>query len=173
MKTLPSSLLNFATDNRHSMFDRSDLEKIPSELLWFWEPGITYSGLYCVSYPQSAFTYPDSEECIRVTRVPKPQDDNGLGFWLQAERQDHWPERRPYFARYVTQAQFERITEDRFNQMVAEQTVDLIAPLQQPLHAPSGFIGAMLMYSMKTDFIVSLFAEYEDEFVHFYWHTTS
>lgn len=29
------------------------------------------------------------------------------------------------------------------------------------------------MYSMKTEFIVSLFAEYEDEYIHFYWDTTS
>ncbi len=28
------------------------------------------------------------------------------------------------------------------------------------------------MYSMETDFIVDLFAEYQNEYVHFYWHTT-
>jgi hypothetical protein len=35
------------------------------------------------------------------------------------------------------------------------------------------FVGAVLLYSMKADFIVSLVAEYEDEFIHFYWDTTA
>lgn len=27
------------------------------------------------------------------------------------------------------------------------------------------------MYSTKTDFIVSLLAEYEDQFIHYFWET--
>lgn len=74
---------------------------------------------------------------------------------------------------YVSDAKFEDISEAVFNKMVAGAAHYLIAPLKQPLHEPNGFIGALLMYSMKTEFTISLFAEYEDEYIHFYWDTTA
>ncbi|WP_425502575.1 hypothetical protein [Pseudomonas izuensis] len=107
------------------------------------------------------FSNRSSEERIRVTRVHKRQGENGSNFWLFAE----WIDWRPGGERYFAEAVF--------NQMVADQAIDLIAPLKQPLHEPTGFVGALLMYSMKTEFIVSLFAEYEDEYIHFYWDTTA
>jgi len=55
--------------------------------------------------------------------------------------------------------------------MVMESSRQLLVPLFLPLHPPTGFVGALLMYSTKTDFIVSLLAEYEDQFIHYFWGT--
>ncbi|EJM24704.1 hypothetical protein [Pseudomonas sp. GM25] len=153
------------------MFDRNDFDQLTRQQLLFWPCHNDCPGLYYLTYPSSAFLVPCGQEYIRITRVSKSHHTNGLNVWLNAE----WHERQPggdhSFPEYVGGAQFEPISEEVFNQLVAERAVELIVPLKQPLHEPSGFIGALLMYSMKTDFIVSLFAEYEDEFVHFYWHT--
>ena len=130
-------------------------------------------GLYYVTYPGIAFRCSASQQIIRITRAPKRQGENGLNFWLHAEWMDWRPGGESYFPGYVSDAQFEEISEAVFNQMVADQAFELIAPLKQPLHESTGFVGALLMYSMKTEFIVSLFAEYEDEYIHFYWDTTS
>lgn len=70
-------------------------------------------------------------------------------------------------------AAFELISEPDFNSLVAEHCAGLIVKPQLPLKGEGNFLGAVLLYSMKTDFIVSLVAEYEDEFVHFYWETTA
>lgn len=155
------------------MFDRSDFDQLSSEQLTFWTAHNDCPGIYYTVYPQSAFQTRSSEECIRVTRVCKRQGENGLNFWLFAEWIDWRPGGESYFAGYVSGAKFEKISEAVFNQMVADRTIDLIAPLKQPLHESTGFVGALLMYSMKTEFIVSLFAEYEDEYVHFFWETTA
>ncbi|UVK86160.1 hypothetical protein LOY52_14800 [Pseudomonas sp. B21-051] len=155
------------------MFNRNDFDHLPKEEMTYWSARRGCRGLYYVTYPAVAFQYPDSEETIRITRAPKQQGENGLKFWLYAECVDWHPERESYFSGYISDAGFEEIPEAVFNQMVADQARDLIAPLKQPLHAPNGFIGALLMYSMKTEFTVSLFAEYEDEYIHFYWDTTS
>ena len=74
---------------------------------------------------------------------------------------------------YVRSAAFEPITEDKFNLLVAEQSSELLVQPSLPLHSKQGFVSALLLYSLDTDFVVSLFAEYEDEFIHFYWDTTA
>jgi hypothetical protein len=155
------------------MFDRSDFDQLSSEQLTFWTAHNRCPGLYYVVYPRIAFRSEESQQCIRVTRARKRQGENGLNFWLFAEWMDWPPGGESCFPGYVSDAQFEEISEAVFNQMVADQAIGLIAPLQQPLHESTGFVGAILMYSMKTEFIVSLFAEYEDEYIHFYWDTTS
>lgn len=155
------------------MFDKNDFDQIPREQLLHYGSGRRYPGIYFVTYRQDAFRTPDGEECIRVTRAPNPKNDNGLRFWLYAELQNDWCRRLEYFAGYVSDSQFESISEAEFNQLVADQANELVAPLKLPLHEPTGFIGALMMYSMKTEFIVSLVAEYEDEFIHFYWDTTA
>ncbi|WP_339508322.1 hypothetical protein [Pseudomonas sp. RL_35y_Pfl2_P42] len=155
------------------MFDRSDFDQLSSEQLTFWTAHNDCPGLYYVTYPAIAFRCSASQEIIRITRAPKRQGENGLNFWLHAEWMDWRPGGENYFPGYVSDAQFEEISEAVFNQMVADHAFELIAPLKQPLHESTGFVGALLMYSMKTEFIVSLFAEYEDEYIHFYWDTTA
>ena len=155
------------------MFNRSSFDQLSETQLRYWQSHNDCPGLYYVVYPSNAFVCSASQETIRITRAPKRQAENGLNFWLHAEWIDWRPGGESYFPGYVTGAQFEEISEAVFNQMVADQAIDLIAPLRQPLHESTGFMGALLMYSMKTEFIVSLFAEYEDEYIHFYWHTLS
>ncbi|MGN8120577.1 hypothetical protein ACTJK9_02335 [Pseudomonas sp. 22082] len=166
-RCVPIFLLGF------SMFNRSDFDQLSGKEVTYWSARDDCRGLYYVTYPAFAFQCPYSQETIRIARAPKQQGENGLKFWLHAECVDWHPERESYFLGYVSDAKFEEISETVFNQMVADQARDLIAPLKQPLHEPNGFIGALLMYSMKTEFTVSLFAEYKDEYIHFYWDTIS
>ncbi|WP_457326663.1 hypothetical protein, partial [Roseateles sp. P5_E11] len=70
-------------------------------------------------------------------------------------------------------SEFVPLTESEFSSLVAELCADFVVPAKPPVHSPMGFVSALAMRSLKTDFVVSLIAEYEDEFVHFYWHTTA
>ena len=151
------------------MFNRDDLQAIDLSQHYLRY----YQGLHFVTYPQFAFIVPDSEETIRISRAPKNEGDNGLRFWLAAENLDDWATRESFYRPYLHGAAFEQISEDEFNEMVAEQCKDLICQPSQPLKRGGKFVGAMMMYSLKTDFIVDLFAEYEDEYIHFYWETAA
>jgi len=155
------------------MFTRNDLESIDQATLTDWRFVACYPGLYYTVYFQYAFREPSAEEKIRITRAPKQLGDNGLRFWLSAEWAEGWRERKEYFPSYVRSAAFEPITEDKFNLLVAEQSSELLVQPSLPLHSKQGFVSALLLYSLDTDFVVSLFAEYEDEFIHFYWDTTA
>lgn len=155
------------------MFERSDFECLASnegEKLQFLS---AYRGLRYVYYPQYAFTVPDGEESIRITHAPKALGDNGLRFWLSAELADNWQGRETYLLPYLSGAYFEPISEAAFNKLVAENCAGLINPPDLPLISKQVFIGALLMYSMKTDFFVSVVAEYENEYIHFAWETTA
>jgi hypothetical protein len=132
-----------------------------------------YRGLYHVCYPQYAFQVPDGEESIRITRSPKEPDDNGLRFWLAAELADDWQGRESYLHDYLSGAYFEPIDELQFNDLVATHCNGLVVSPTLPLAREQVFQGALLMYSMKTEFFVSAIAEYEDEFIHFSWGTTA
>ncbi|MFZ3002519.1 MAG: hypothetical protein WA071_19545 [Undibacterium umbellatum] len=70
-------------------------------------------------------------------------------------------------------AEFRPISEEKFNALVAEQCFGLIVKPQLPLNQSGQFVGALLMRDMETDLVVDLFAEYEDEYIHFYWHSTA
>jgi hypothetical protein len=155
------------------MFSRIDLESLEQPQLTDGRFVACYPGLHYTVYPQHAFRVPDSEETIRITRAPKLHGDNGLRFWLSAEWARGWSGREQYMSSYSANAVFEVISEAEFNTMVAVQSGELLVPQPLPLHSQQGFVGALVLYSMKTDFVVSLFAEYEDEFIHFYWDTTA
>ena len=155
------------------MFTRTDLAAIEHSKLIHWTFSGCYPGLHFTTYPQHAFRAPCSEELIRITRAPRLTADNGLRFWCSAERTDDWSTREHYFAPYLHGAEFEPISEETFNRMVMESSSELVAPLPLPLHPPTGFVGALLMYSMRTDFTVSVLAEYEDEFIHYFWTTSA
>jgi len=155
------------------MFERKDFDNLVSiegDNLKFLSG---YQGLYYVYYPQYAFKVPDSEESIRITRAPKNSSDNGLRFWLSAELADNWQGRENHLLPYLSGSYFERINEAVFAGLVAEKVSALINPPELPFVSEQAFHGALLMYSMKTEFIVSIFAEYEREYIHFAWETTA
>ena len=132
-----------------------------------------YRGLYYTCYPQYAFRVPDGEESIRITRAPKAEGDNGLRFWLAAELADDWRGRESYLPNYLSGAFFEPIDELSFNDLVATHCSGLVVPPRLPLVVGQAFLGGLLMYSMKTELLVSTVAEYENEFIHFAWETTA
>ena len=132
-----------------------------------------YRGLYYICYPQYAFHVPDGEESIHITRSPKAQGDNGLRFWLAAELADDWRGRESYLHDYLSGAYFEPIDELTFNDLVATHCSSLVVPPILPLASGQVFLGALLMYSMRTEFFVSAIAEYESEFIHIAWETTA
>ncbi|MCR6667999.1 MAG: hypothetical protein NVV69_18745 [Methyloversatilis sp.] len=155
------------------MFDRSHFEGLKAEQLADFHFARFYRGLHYDVHPQFAFNPPDSEQMIRITRAPKEAGDNGLKFWINAEHLDDWDGRTEFLRPYLSASEFRSITEEEFNRAVAAQALDLIAPLQLPLHQPVGFVGGLAMHTIETDFMVSLFAEYEDEFIHFFWETSA
>lgn len=154
------------------MFARSDLDALDSELFVDWRYMSCYPGLHYAVYPQHAFRVPDSEQMVRITRAPKRQGDNGVQFWVSAESSDA-PLKPEYAAKYLKSAHFRPIHEAEFNGLVQAQCAELIAPPILPLREPGGFIGALSMHALETEFIVSLFAEYANEFIHFYWESTA
>lgn len=150
------------------MFKRSDLESVDFESNRLG----CYRGLYSTYYNQFAFRVPDSEESIQISRSPKLAKDNGLLFWLAAELQDNWSGREQYFQPYINDADFKEISESEFNSMVYSQCNDLISKPSLPLNTGK-FVGALAMYTMEKDLIVDLFAEYDNEFIHFFWESTA
>lgn len=154
------------------MFCRDDFEKLLQNERRTLQH-MVFRGLYYTCYPQYAFGVPDGEESIRITRAPRTHGENGLRFWLAAELADDWRGRESYLPAYLSGAGFEPIDEAAFNRLVAMHCSGLIVPPSLPLAQGQAFLGALLMYSMKTDFMVSAFAEYEHEFVHFAWETTA
>lgn len=132
-----------------------------------------YRGIYYVEYPQFAFQVPDGEESIRISRAPKSKGDNGLRFWIAAELADNWKGRESCLLGYLSGGYFEPLDELSFDSLVKSNCVGLIVPPGLPLGHGQTFLGALLMYSMKTEFFVSVIAEYENEFIHFFWETTA
>jgi hypothetical protein len=155
------------------MFDRSNFEALNAEQFGDLHFAHFYRGLHYGVYPQFAFNPPESEQMIRITRAPKESGDNGLKFWINAELLDDWGGRTELLLPYLSKSEFRLISEEEFNRSVVAQASDLVAPLHLPLHRPVGFVGGLAMHTIDTDFIVSLFAEYEDEFIHFFWETAA
>ena len=150
------------------MFKRSDLEGIDFE-----SNGLAcYQGLFSTYYDQFAFKVPDSEESIRISRALKLEHDNGLLFWLAAELQDDWNGREKYFRSYIEESDFKVLSEVEFNVMVLSQCADLITKPTLPLNSKQ-FVGALAMCTMQRELIVDVFAEYEDEYIHFIWESTA
>ena len=155
------------------MFSRSDLDTLNNALFVDWRYMRCYPGLHYAVYPQHAFLVPDSEQCVRITRAPKRQGDSGVQFWVSAEANDLPLGNPEQAAKQLRASHFRTIDEEEFNSLVQAQCAELVAPLSLPLHPSSGFIGALSMHALETEFMVSLFAEYADEFIHFYWESTA
>lgn len=132
-----------------------------------------YRGICHLEYPQYAFHPPDGEEGIRISRAPKSKGDDGLRFWIAAVLADDWRGRESYLFGYLSGAYFESLDEPSFDSLVKSHCGGLIVPPSLPLGKGQAFLGALLMYSMKTEFFVSAIAEYENEFIHFAWETTA
>jgi hypothetical protein len=150
------------------MFKRSDLESVDFESNRLGR----YRGLYSTYYNQFAFRVPDSEESIRISRAPKIEQDNGLRFWLAAELQENWSGREHFFQPCIRDSDFKEISESEFNTMVKSQCDDLITKPSLPLSSGK-FIGALAMCTMEKELIVDLFAEYDNEYIHFIWESTA
>jgi hypothetical protein len=155
------------------MFKRNDLDCLVAEEGEKMQYLQRYRGLYYTSFPQYAFTETDGEESIRITRAQKEEGDNGLRFWINAELVDNRQGEASWILPYFSGAYFELVGEADFNSIVAENCRGLINPPKLPIIDNQVFIGALLMYSMKTEFFVSMVAEYENEYIHFFWQTTA
>lgn len=133
-----------------------------------------YNGLNEISYTDNDFKHPEACEYIRITRRKKRDEDNGVNFMFHSYLADI------YYGVCTLEgikdglqtSNFEQITEDRFYEMVQAQCVGLIDKPNLPL-SYSKFIGALVMCDLKTEFVVDVFAEYEDEYIHFFWNTTA
>ena len=158
------------------MFTRSEFEAyVAGPMLTTWHRATTYSGLHYATYPQHAFQTPDAEEYIRIARAPKQYKDNGIWFWLAAECTSNPPrtiQDTLKYARRLATSEFRPYSEADFNSLVESQCTSLLDPPPLPL-GRTKLLGALAMQTMQTELCVSLVAEYENEFLHFFWETTA
>ncbi|GKW26746.1 hypothetical protein PEC311524_43400 [Pectobacterium carotovorum subsp. carotovorum] len=129
---------------------------------------VVYPRFSVQHYTAEDFTSVESEQRIGISRAPKTATDNGLLFWIYAELAEGLcnPEH------YLLNAYFKRIDEATFNTQVKNYCGDLRHPPALPL-SNQLFLGALLMYEPDTDMLVSIFAEYEQEYLHFFWESTA
>ena len=132
-----------------------------------------YRGLSFTTYPPYAFNSESSEETIIISRAPKLLQDSGFKFWIAAVLNDDWSDREEFREEYIVGANFEEIPEKTLNARISRCCADLIVKPKVPL-AESPFVGAIEMYYENDGVtLVDMFAEYEKEFVRFYWDTTA
>ncbi|MEC8012390.1 MAG: hypothetical protein VX185_16670 [Pseudomonadota bacterium] len=134
----------------------------------------SYTGLFTTYYKSYAFNCVDSCEYIFISRSPKEDKDNGVKFMFRSYLDDGSCRDRSVsdVKGLLLSADFKLIAEDVFNEKVKEQCAELITKPQYPLSSKK-FIGALIMYDLDQEFMVDMFAEYEDEYIHFYWDTTA
>lgn len=120
-------------------------------------------------YTAEDFTSVESEQSICISRAPKNATDDGLRFWICAELAEGGLIHRE---RYLLNADFKRIDEATFNTLVENYCGDLRQPPALPL-SNQRFFGALLMYEADTDMLGSIFAEYEQHYLHFFWESTA
>ncbi|WP_225087009.1 hypothetical protein [Pectobacterium colocasium] len=119
-------------------------------------------------YIAEDFTSAESEQNICISRSPKDAMDNGLLFWICAELADGLGN----LENYLLSADFKHIDEATFNTLVENYCGDLRQPPAFPL-SNQRFLGALLMYEADTDMLVSVFAEYKQEYLHFFWESAA
>lgn len=155
------------------VFSHSDFNALDNALFADWRYMRCYPGLHYTVYPQHAFRVPDSEQTIRVTRAPKRPGDGGVQFWISAEAADLPLANPEQASKHLRASHFRTIQETEFNSLVRAHCAELIVPPLLPLHESNGFVGALAMHAMETELMLSLFAEYSNEFIHFYWDSTA
>ncbi|UUX95556.1 hypothetical protein [Aquabacterium sp. J223] len=92
---------------------------------------------------------------------------------INSELIDDWGGRQDKLRPYLSASLFRLMTEEEFNRLVEAQARDLVASLKPPIHKTGRYVAGLAMHTMETEFLVSLVAEYEDEFIHFYWETSA
>jgi hypothetical protein len=124
-----------------------------------------------VEFGPDAFRCPCGEEQIRIHRGKRANFKSIVQFWVASLSSQDWKEREAYFLPYLQSGKCRPISENEFNDLVTTYSGELQQRLALPLHSAVGFINAVQMYDEWND--MAAVAEYEDEFVAFYWDTTA
>jgi hypothetical protein len=148
------------------MFSREELLAALLQLLESPSPSLTV-----VAFGQFDFQSPSSEESLAIHRGRRADFDNALHFWVGSLRSRGWEGRESYLLPYLQSGKCRPITEAEFNSLVSNYSAALKVSLPLPLHPGGGFVAAAQMYDSWDD--VAALAEFEDEFVAFYWDTTA
>lgn len=155
------------------MFNRNDFELFLSTQNQVISLPEEYLGISRKHYSPCDFVSPSSEEYIWITYAPKNVGDNGLKFWLHAECADDWLGKEDYILPYLSGAYFKTIDELTFKDLLNTHCKDLIRQPDFSFIDKQIFCGALLMYEIDTELSVSVFAEYENLYVHFRWESTA
>ena len=121
-----------------------------------------------VEFGHSDFAPPDSEQTIEVHRGRREDFDSLLHFWVQSLQSQDWNPGSNY-DNYVKTSDYRPLSEESFVRVVLEHSRSLTKPL--PALPLGEFIAGLQMHSQWNE--VSVVAEYEQEFVAFYWATTA
>lgn len=131
----------------------------------------SFADIEIVKFDQDAFRCPSFEQHIQIHRGKRVDFNSVVQFWVCSLRSQDWSGREAYFLPYLKSGKCQTISEVEFNDLVATYSGELEQTLKLPLHFAVGFIGAVQMYNDWDD--IGAVAEYEDEFVAFYWNTTA
>lgn len=124
-----------------------------------------------VEFDYLAFHDASSEEKIVIHRGRRNDYSDSLHFWVVSVRNLDWSGREAYLLSYLQSSQCRSMTEIEFNSIVVKYSTALKQPPTLPLHSESAFVAALQMHDDWSE--VAALAEYEAEFIAFYWVTTA
>ena len=119
-------------------------------------------------FGQEDFNIPEAEETIEIHRGRKADFEDALQFWIRSLQSRDW-NGGDYFVNYAKDSKCLPLSDDGFKRLIAYYSHSLAKPLSL---APRGkFQSGMQMCDEWND--AAIIAEFEDEYVAFYWVTTA
>lgn len=122
-----------------------------------------------VEFLPEDFDSSSSEENIVVDRGLKMEFESALQFWVQSLRTQDLAKRQDYILKYARTGKCTQMIAADFDHLIKEYSYSLKTPIS--LAPKSKFISAMQMYDDWND--IALLAEFEQEYIAFYWATTA
>ena len=123
-----------------------------------------------VEYTQYDFKHPESEGSIVIHCGARTAFQGALQFWMHSVRSLGDQDLGPYFlTRLAKSGKFAGLAATDFYGLAKRYSHDLVSPL---ILSPKGeFISAMQIYDDWDD--IAILAEFQEEYISFYWSTTT
>lgn len=119
-------------------------------------------------FDQQDFDPPESEQTIEIHCGKKADFEDALHFWLKSLQSQDWNS-GDYSVNYAKSSLCLPLAEERFMELIADYSRSSKKPLD--LAARGKFQSGMQMHDEWND--VALLAEFEEEYIAFYWATTA
>lgn len=138
----------------------------------YWNYSVrNFPPLEVVEFGNQDFDLPCSEQYVWRSRGSKSNFENGLFFWVKCLQSQGCDFSTALVTAYVKSGLCGPIDFDRFSQIVAEYSGSLLTPLPDWLLCRRPYQCGLQMYAEWND--VAIIAQYEEEFVAFFWSTSA